>query len=448
MFEFYQNDRFQSRNPFTQAQPNATHRQVPPGHEEESVRRIARRADHRRTGCSSSATTRGARNTEGGSRLLTVPTAAARTGDLSAYGVNIYDPLTGVPAQRQQFAGQRHPGQPPVAAGAEHPRADPAAERRRDATAARATTTSRRTRRSSTRTRSTSASTAGSATARTLFGRYSRGKFLRDGPTAFGAGGGRELVSLGGVSDVKNQSLAYRRRHDAVADAAGRLPLRLVPLQRQRAAVRLRHARRRPDAGIPGLNLDNTFTSGLPAVIVDRTAIAGFNVGLGPRRQPLQLPARRRTRSSGSWSATSRRSRATTRSSSASTCGAPTTCACRATRTAPVELTFDAGPHPRRRWAAARASRPSCSATSPASPGIVSTSTDARERQWRHFYYAQDTWRATPKLTLNYGLRLDVINPQTVNEAGNGGLARSRHRRDPGRAASAASACRQRARTR
>jgi outer membrane receptor protein involved in Fe transport len=51
----------------------------------------------------------------------------------------------------------------------------------------------------------------------------------------------------------------------------------------------------------------------------------------------------------------------------------------------------------------------------------VSPNTDARERQWRHFYYIQDTWRATPKLTLNYGLRLDVMNPQTVNEPGNGG---------------------------
>jgi hypothetical protein len=27
-----------------------------------------------------------------------------------------------------------------------------------------------------------------------------------------------------------------------------------------------------------------------------------------------------------------------------------------------------------------------------------------------------------PKLTLNYGLRLDIINPQTLNQAGNGGF--------------------------
>ena len=34
----------------------------------------------------------GWRYTDGGSKLLTVPTARARTGDLSEYGVNIFDP--------------------------------------------------------------------------------------------------------------------------------------------------------------------------------------------------------------------------------------------------------------------------------------------------------------------------------------------------------------------
>ena len=52
---------------------------------------------------------------------------------------------------------------------------------------------------------------------------------------------------------------------------------------------------------------------------------------------------------------------------------------------------------------------------------FVSTSTDAKEAQWRQFYYLQDTWRATSKLTLNIGLRADIFNPQTVNEPGNGG---------------------------
>ena len=52
----------------------------------------------------------------------------------------------------------------------------------------------------------------------------------------------------------------------------------------------------------------------------------------------------------------------------------------------------------------------------------VSTSTNAAERQHRMFYYAQDTWRATPKLTVNLGLRWEVYFPEYVNGKGNGGF--------------------------
>jgi hypothetical protein len=53
----------------------------------------------------------------------------------------------------------------------------------------------------------------------------------------------------------------------------------------------------------------------------------------------------------------------------------------------------------------------------------VSTSLTAAERQWRMFYYGQDTWRISPKLTLNYGLRWEVYFPEYVNGKGNGGFA-------------------------
>ena len=53
----------------------------------------------------------------------------------------------------------------------------------------------------------------------------------------------------------------------------------------------------------------------------------------------------------------------------------------------------------------------------------VSTSTTAAERQYRMFYYGQDTWRVTPKLTLNLGLRWEVYFPEYVNAKENGGFA-------------------------
>ena len=52
----------------------------------------------------------------------------------------------------------------------------------------------------------------------------------------------------------------------------------------------------------------------------------------------------------------------------------------------------------------------------------VSTSNNAKEFQKRDFFYVQDTWRATPKLTLNYGARYELYFPEKVNGNGNGAL--------------------------
>lgn len=47
---------------------------------------------------------------------------------------------------------------------------------------------------------------------------------------------------------------------------------------------------------------------------------------------------------------------------------------------------------------------------------------NAQERQKRFFSYAQDQWRVTNKLTVNYGLRWEIYFPETVNGKGQGGL--------------------------
>src|SRR5262249_31084547 len=57
--------------------------------------------------------------------------------------------------------------------------------------------------------------------------------------------------------------------------------------------------------------------------------------------------------------------------------------------------------------------------TNPALP----SASNAAERQKRWFFYGQDTFRATSKLTINYGLRWEIYFPETVNAKGNGGFA-------------------------
>ncbi len=52
----------------------------------------------------------------------------------------------------------------------------------------------------------------------------------------------------------------------------------------------------------------------------------------------------------------------------------------------------------------------------------VSVSTNAKESQKRLFTYVQDSWRVTPKLTVNYGVRWELYFPETVNGKGQGGF--------------------------
>jgi hypothetical protein len=420
-YEFYLSDGFQARNPFSQSQPDPlTGRFVP-----ETKRnqfggslggpiikdRLFYFGDYQ-----------GLRSRTGGSRLLTVPTLRARTGDLSEYGVPIYDPNSGLPAQRTQFANNTipqsrlsqqalailnlipAPTRPGirdnfVASGSEEfdndtfdVRVD---DRIRDGF--------------------------------NLFGRYSYGKFDRNGPPAFGAGGGQELVSLGGVSKVKNQSLALGLDRTLGTDMTvdfrfGWFAYKVDVLPFDFGTTPAK------DAGVPGLNTDSTFNSGLFGGFV-RTqgsdasngadqGFSNFGSGLGVNRCNCPLNedekqaqfvgniTRQMQNHTIKFGADVRRAYNLRVPSDRHRSG---------------ELSF---------WKE-RTSGPDGGGLGLATfllgdvsrfTRYASPFTDAAERQWRHAYYAQDTWRASSALTVYYGLRLDIINPQTVSDAGQGGF--------------------------
>src|SRR5260370_970391 len=48
---------------------------------------------------------------------------------------------------------------------------------------------------------------------------------------------------------------------------------------------------------------------------------------------------------------------------------------------------------------------------------------NAANRQKRLAFYGQDSYRVTQKLTVNYGVRWDIIYPESGNAPGNGGFA-------------------------
>jgi len=260
LFEFHQDDRTQSANPFSQTAPDPlTGRLIPKTNKNQfggsfggplQKDRIFIFGDYQ-----------GTRSEVGGSRLLTVPTEAARRGDLSAYGTNIYDPLTGVPAQRQQFAGNVIPAQRLSPQALALLKLIPSPNRPGIENGTRENFAASGSEPFDNDTFDVRADSRVSNQLN-VFARYSWADYTRDGPTAFGQGGGQEIVSLGGTSKVRNQSLATG--FDRVIGSKTTFDFRVgwfkykvdvLPFDFGTTPAR--------DAGIPGLNLDNGFTSGL-----------------------------------------------------------------------------------------------------------------------------------------------------------------------------------------
>jgi hypothetical protein len=420
IFEFRQNDVLQARNPYTQFQRDPiTGKFIPPSLKNQFGGAIGGPilkdrffffGDYQ-----------GTRSKTGGSRLLTVPTLAARGGDLSAFGINIFDPLTGL-----QFPGNRIPS------GRLSPQALALLKL---IPAPNTTGTDNGTRNNYV--------AAGSelfdndtfdvridnrlSERLNIFGRYSFANYSRIGAQAFGAGGGQQLVSLGGTSKVRNHSLAlgfdYTLSQTTLVDFRFGFFKYGVNVQPNDFGTTPSS-----DAGIPGLNLDQTFTSGLFAGFVGDTGRPGFfrfgsgldeftgrcncpldeqekqfqfvgnmlktwgnhtfKVGVDVRRAfNLRVPSDNHRSGELSFSQ-NRTGRVVNNTLVSEGLGLATFLI--------GDVTFF--------------------------KRFVSSSVGARERQWRHFYYGQDTWRVNQKLTLAYGLRLDVINPQAVNAPGNGGF--------------------------
>jgi hypothetical protein len=422
---FVRNDVFNARNPFTQFQKiPGTDRYIPVTQWNQfggalggplAKNKLFFFGDYQ-----------GTRRNTGGSALLRVPSAAERQGDLSELGVDIFDPASGAtPAQRTQFPGNRIPTS----------RLSPQAQNLlrliplpniqgavRD-----------------------QPNYAGSGTIRFnedlmntrwdyylsgsthVFGRYSLADYRMDSPGIFGElVGGRgfdEAVPFAGISRTRNQSIAAGFNHSLSATLLTDFRFGWF---RYRVNVDPGGGDANPaaEAGIPGLNLDD-FSRGMPAFLLNGYGPGGntgnqFNFGYALQFARCNCPLRQDERQFqfvNNW--TKLQGNHTIKFGAdirhAMNLRIPSD------RHRAGELQFNAA---RTQGATGGGSALASFLLGDVSvfERYVSTITDAEERQNRWFFYGQDQWKATRKLTVNYGLRWEIYRPQTVTGAGKGGF--------------------------
>ena len=369
----------------------------------------------------------GSRQKNGDSVLVRVPTAAERSGNLSGLGVPIFNPCdaTGCnvpPASRQQFAGGIISGtllSPQAQALLQFiplpnfPGALPTDPNYVGSGSGIVNSDSFNVRADRYQTEKLH-----------MFGRYSLLQYAQAAPGAFGfAAGGQNFptANFAGTSSLRNQSLAYGVDYSPTPNWVGDFRFGFF---RYRVLVNPNGLGTSPakDAGLPGLNLDSYYTSGMPAFFLNGTG--GFFFGYSLNRNNMgnqcNCPLNEQenefqwvgnvTRTFGNHAlkvgADFRHAQNLRVPSDSHRSG---------------ELFFDP----------VTTSGPSGGGLSLASfllgqvqsfARYVSNSTSAAERQNRFFTYAQDTWRVGRKLTVSYGLRWEIYYPQYVNGSSNGGF--------------------------
>ena len=425
-FEFLRNNKMQARNPFTQSKviPGSDGRTIPLTQWNQFGGAVGGPIIKNKLFYFGDF--QGTRRNTGGGALLRVPSAEERLGDLSSLGVPIYDPLSGAtPATRQRFTGDKIPvtrlsaqsqnllkliplpnasailDQPNFASSGGVKYDDESFNGRVDYFISEKLHT---------------------------FGRYTLQQFRIVAPGSYGllAGGGGldasgSIAAFAGKSDTRNQSVAggfdYTVRPTLLTDFR-------FGFVRYKVFVQPNGIGSAPakDAGIPGLNTDNNFNSGMPGFFVNGYGSGGaipfrfgYALGVNGCNCPL-IEDEKQVQFVNNW--TKIQGNHTLKFGAdirqAYNLRVPSD------RHRSGELNFDA----------ARTQGPS------GGSGLatfllgdvsrferyVSKSLDARETQNRWFFFGQDSWRVNKKLTINYGLRWEIYRPQTVNGDGNGGL--------------------------
>ena len=260
-----------------------------------------------------------------------------------------------------------------------------------------------------------------------FFGRYSIANFTKESPGAYGeVAGGPSAFHFAGRSLARNQSLAlgwtYSLNPTLITDfrfGTYRYRVRVQP-----GGFGLNPA---SDAGLIGLNRGTSDTSSMPAFYV--TGDGGFNFGYGLNVNQCNCPLSETenhfqwvnnwTKQTGNhtikWGADIRRAQ-TTRIDSGNHRSGELTFADSVTGSADVDNSAAGSATTGLGLATYLLGQPSFIARNFTTPGFYPSI-----RQTRLYFFGQDSWRATSKLSIDYGLRYENYLPQTAAKPGGGG---------------------------